>query len=158
KPANRGIPAEGSAGEGNPEIGDGAGRAGVRAGAHGFGAGNRFRAAPAAAQEGREAAAAVRSLSGLRALCDDHDGDEKDGAADDRRRSAAELGAAIWSLCGAAGAARVRKATAAAVRLRGADLSGAGALGRAFGKHVHGGSELGEIRAAGRGRAAGGSV
>ncbi len=54
-------------------------------------------------------------LSGFRALCEDDAGDETHGDIYDWRRSAAELGAAIWRVCGTIGAARVREDSAEAL-------------------------------------------
>src|SRR5208282_119512 len=59
----------------------------------------------------------------------------------------------LLTIGGGARAARVRKAAAQAVQLRSAHLPGAGQLGRTLRQHIYGSCFVGEVRAAGRGRA-----
>ena len=79
--------------------------------------------ASAPAKESWTEVAAIRSLRGFRVLCFHYAGHQAHGNFHDRRRRTAQLGAAVWRICGIAGAARLRKAAAETLQLRRANLS-----------------------------------
>src|SRR5580658_8619439 len=106
----------------------------------------------------KEAAAAIRSVRGLREIRGHDVGYEAHGPFYGRWRGSAELVAAVWSLRGASGAARLQENSPEAIQLRRADLSRAGALGRIERQHLHGGGIVGQVCSARRGRQVRGSI